>query len=223
MGIFSRARDIIEANLADILAGAEDPARTIDEMIVEMDETLAEVRAAAARVIADGKDVKRTLGRLRHGMQEWTARAELALTKGRDDLAHAALVEKRRLEEMAEALESELAALDARLRTHEDDIASLEARLREARARREAIRARLETAVTRRRVRELLRGDRLDQALLSFDRLERAADAAEGQADALALGTPQDLAARIAALDDPDPVRAELEALKARLRDSRRA
>src|ERR687892_2291849 len=62
--VFSRARDIFAANMTDLLDRAEDPSRMIRMIILEMEETLVEVRASAARSIADGKEMRRAWKRL---------------------------------------------------------------------------------------------------------------------------------------------------------------
>src|SRR5882757_2052169 len=101
MGIFSRTRDIIAANVTDLLDKAEDPAKMIRMIILEMEETLIEVRASAARSIADQKEMRRQIARLETAQASWQEKAELALSKGREDLAKAALVEKSKLGDMA--------------------------------------------------------------------------------------------------------------------------
>src|SRR3954447_13755292 len=110
--VFSRARDIFAANMADLLDRAEDPARMIRMIILEMEETLVEVRAAAARSIADIKEMARVVHRLDELQPDWTAKAELALSKDRDDLAKAPLVEKQSAADMADGLRGELGQLE---------------------------------------------------------------------------------------------------------------
>src|SRR5919112_5901155 len=106
--VFSRARDIFAANMTDLLDRAEDPARMIRMIILEMEETLVEVRATAARSIADAKEMKRAIGRLEEIQLGWTDKAELALAKDREDLAKQALVERQKAADMADALGSEM-------------------------------------------------------------------------------------------------------------------
>src|SRR3569623_3250293 len=113
--VFSRARDIFAANMTELLDRAEDPARMIRMVILEMEETLVEVRATAARSIADIKDMRRSLLRLEEIQGNWTEKAELALTKGREDLAKAALVERQKAADMAEQLPGEITVLAAAL------------------------------------------------------------------------------------------------------------
>ena len=109
MGIFSRTRDIIAANVTDLLDKAEDPAKMIRMIILEMEETLVEVRATAARNIADQKEMRRAIGKLEVAQASWTEKAALALSKDREDLAKAALVEKQKAADMAAQLEGEIA------------------------------------------------------------------------------------------------------------------
>ena len=218
MGIFSRTRDIIAANVTDLLDKAEDPAKMIRMIILEMEETLVEVRASAARTIADQKEMRRQIGKLDRLQDGWVEKAELALSKGREDLAKAALFEKQKAADMAGQLNAEIEVLDDALRASEADIAKLQGKLREARARQNAIMTRMESANNRARLRELYSGPRVDDAFSRFDVLERRADMAEGHADALSLGgPPRTLDDEIAELRNSDKVDAELEALKASL------
>jgi phage shock protein A len=215
MSIFSRTRDIVAANMTELLDRAEDPARMIRMIILEMEETLVEVRASAAKTIADGKDMRRTLNRLDELQASWTEKAELALSKGREDLAKAALIERQKAADMAAGLKEEITLLDETLKTYEADIAKLQGKLREARARQNAIAHRLESAVTRAKARELLNGNRTEDAFSRFEVLERRADFAEGRAEALGMTGPKSLEEEIAELKASEKVDAELEAMKA--------
>ncbi len=218
MGIFSRTRDIIAANFTDLLDKAEDPAKMIRMIIMEMEETLVEVRASAARTIADQKEMRRQISKLEKIQEGWAEKAELALSKGREDLARAALVEKRKAGDMAAELKAEIQVLDDALRASEEDIAKLQTRLREARTRQNAIQTRLESAHNRARLREMYAGPKVTEAFSRFDVLERRADAAEGHADSLSLGAPpKTLEEEIAELRNEEAVDAELQAMKAKL------
>jgi phage shock protein A len=212
--IFSRTRDIIAANMTELLDRAEDPARMIRMIILEMEETLVEVRASAARQIADIKEMRRAVTRLEDIQASWTEKAELALSKDREVLAKQALIEKQRAADMADDIAAEMAGLEQVLRGYEADIAQLQNKLREARARQNSIAARLESAVSRARARELVHGSRTEDAFAKFEILERRADFAEGRADALGLGA-RSLEEEIADLKAADKVDAELEAMKA--------
>ena len=217
MGIFSRTRDIIAANFNELLDQADDPAKMIRMIILEMEETLVEVRASAARTIADQKEMHRHTVKLDKLQTDWGEKAQLALSKDREDLARAALVEKKRAGDMADQLKQEIAVLDDALRAYEQDIAKLQNRLREARSRQTQIAARLESAENRVKLRTLMTNERVDEALTRFDQLERRVDYAEGRADALSIaegtGKPS-LSDEIAALEGADKIDAELEEMK---------
>jgi len=213
--VFSRARDIFAANMTELLDRAEDPARMIRMIILEMEETLVEVRATAARSIADIKEIRRAEARLTELQANWTDKAELALSKGRDDLAKQALVERQKAADMADGLRDELSQLEQVLKGYEADIAKLQGKLREARARQNAIAARFESAVTRARAREIMHGSRTADAFAKFELLERRADFAEGRADALGITTLED---EIDQLKADEKIDAELEAMKAAIK-----
>ena len=216
MGIFSRTRDIIAANVTDLLDKSEDPAKMIRMIIMEMEETLVEVRASAARNIADQKEMRRHIVKLGNLQMSWTEKAELALSKDREDLAKAALVERAKATDMADQLNAEIDTLDNALRESEADIAKLQAKLREARIRQNSIATRLESAHNRIKVREAYAGSKVEEAFARFDVLERRVDYAEGRADALYLGQePKSLEDEINELKGSEQVDADLAALKA--------
>ena len=213
--VFSRARDIFAANMTELLDRAEDPARMIRMIILEMEETLVEVRATAARSIADIKEMSRAVSRLDDLQADWTGKAELALSKDREDLAKAALVERQKAAEMANGIRDELKQMEQVLRGYEADIAKLQSKLSEARARQNAIAARFESAVTRAKARELMHGSRTAEAFSKFELLERRADFAEGRCEALGITSLED---EIDQLRASEAIDAELEAMKAALR-----
>ena len=213
--VFSRARDIFAANMTELLDRSEDPSKMIRMIILEMEETLVEVRASAARSIADIKEMKRAVGRLDEIQVNWTAKAELALSKDREDLAKAALVERQKAADMAESFRGEMDQIEQVLRGYEADIAKLQAKLREARARQNAISARFESAVTRARTNEMMHGSRTLDAFSKFEILERRADFAEGRAEALGITSLED---EIHELKATEAVDRELEAMKAALK-----
>ncbi len=216
MSIFTRTRDIVAANFADLLEKAEDPAKTVRVMIMEMEETLVDVRASAARTIADQKEMRRQIAKLEMLEDSWTEKAELALSKGREDLAKSALVERQKLRDVASHIEGEVAVLDASMRAADADIAKLQAKLREARSRQTQISARLESAETRIRLRQAYAGAKVEEAFAGFDLLERRADLEEGRAEALALAASgMSLEQEIAALRASDAIEAELAVMKA--------
>lgn len=221
MGIFSRTRDIIAANFADLIEKADDPHKMIRMIIVEMEETLVEVRASAARTIADQKEMQRHQLRLEKLQSDWGEKAELALSKQREDLARAALVEKRKAGDLSTQLKAEIELLDESLRSYEEDISKLQGRLREARSRQSQIAARLESAENRYKLRTLLSTERVDEAMARFDQLERRVDYAEGRAEAISLSAAKgemSLAEQIDALNIDDTVDAELEDMKRALK-----
>jgi len=220
MGIFSRTRDIVAANMAELLDKADDPAKMVRMIILEMEETLVEVRASAARTIADSKEMRRHIQRLTELEDSWTEKAELALSKNREDLAKAALVERRKAGDMAEQLRDEVKLLDDTLRASEEDIAKVQAKLREARAKQNAIATRLESANTKARLREMWNGPKTHEAFSRFELLERRADEAEGRAEAMGL-TPKTLEDEFNELRSSDKIDAELAALKARMNKDR--
>jgi phage shock protein A len=206
MGIFSRFTDIINSNINAILEKAEDPEKIVRLMIQEMEDTLVEVRSAAARAIADKKEITRKLAILERDAADWASKAELALDKNREDLAKAALAEKARVEQTASTLEVEQKAVAEGLEKLNGDISSLESKLADAKARQQAILARHNTVSKRLEVRKRLHDYRIDDALIRFEQFERRMDVIEGQVEAYDLGGKKDLSQEIDELASSEAV-----------------
>jgi len=217
MGIFTRFSDIVNSNLNAILDKAEDPEKIVRLMIQEMEDTLVEVRSAAARSIADKKDLNRKLETLEREQQEWESKAELALRKGREDLAKAALIEKSRAGAAADAVKGDYSAVDEGLAKLNDDIGRLESKLADAKARQKALLARHKTANSRLAARKRIHDYKIDDALVRFEQYTRRIDDVEGRVEAYDLGLPKDLKHEFANLEADESVSEELAALKKRV------
>ncbi len=220
MGIFTRFSDIVNSNINAILDKAEDPEKIVRLMIQEMEDTLVEVRSAAARSIADKKDLNRTLGRLESEHNEWDDKAELALRKGREDLAKAALIEKARASNAANIIREDYEAIDDGLSKLNEDISRLEAKLQDAKARQKSLLARHKTAHSRLAARRKIHDYQIDDAMIRFEQYARRIDDVEGRVEAYDLGLPKDLKHEFAGLESEDEVARDLAALKRRVAEA---
>jgi len=216
MGIFSRLTDIVNSNINAILDKAEDPDKIIRMVIQEMEDTLVEVRSTAAKSIADQKDIERRLKKIDKAQSDWESKAELAISKGRDDLAKGALIEKAKVADMAEHLQEELAHLSEALKRSEEDVLKLDAKLREARAKKAAIKARHKTASAQVRLKKNLYDGRIQDAFDRFDKVDARLDRVEAEAESMDIGRGQSLVEEITNLETDDDIEQELAALKAK-------
>ena len=216
MGIFSRVSDIVNSNINVLLDKAEDPEKMVRLMIMEMEETLVEVRTTSARLIADKKTLLRKGDQLAEVAGEWSRKAELAIQKGREDLARAALLEKQRVETEVEDIAAEIEEYDISLTKLNEDLAQLQAKLADAKARQKSLVMRTKAGRSQLDMRRHLHKDAIEDALGKFESYERKLDELEGQVEAFDLGQ-QELADEISGLENDDKIDAELAAMKARM------
>jgi phage shock protein A len=216
MGIFSRISDIINSNLNAILDKAEDPEKMVRLIIQEMEEALVEVRSTSARAIADRKELLRRQEWLKHEAAEWERKAEVAVKKGRDDLAKGALVERTKASEARAFLDKDMEILDDTLAKLNGDIAALQAKIKDAKARQSAIILRGKAAQSRLGARRKLADHSIDDAMLRFEHYERKMDDLEGQVESYDMGQ-KTLAEEIEELEANERIDEELKVLKAKL------
>jgi phage shock protein A len=219
MGIFSRMTDIINSNINAMLDQAEDPQKMIRLIIQEMEDTLVEVRSSSARVLADRKEAARRLEQVQVEAASWEAKAKLAISKGREDLARAALQEKRAIEEEVAVVEAELLATDEHIAQLNTEVAQLQQKLSDAKAKQKTLLMRSKTVESRIKVKRQIQRESLDDAFTRFEQFERRMDTLEGQLDAMDLGreVSPDLAAEIDSLEEDVRINEELARLKAEL------
>ena len=221
MGIFSRISDIVNSNLNALCDSAEDPEKMIRLIIQEMEDTLVEVRSASARVIADQKTASRRRDRIAAEVSNWEDKARLAVSKGRDDLAKAALQERRVVEDTLRIVEGELTSSGDQIGQLNEEIGQLQQKLDDAKAKQKAILLRAKTVQSRVQVKNQVQRKELDDAFARFEGFERKVDNLEGELQAMDLGrnTASSLAAEIDALGEADWLEEELARIKGSLEE----
>ncbi len=217
MGVFSRLSDIVNSNINAMLDKAEDPEKIVRLIIQEMEDTLVEVRSRAARAIADKKEVERKKLEFTGRANEWESKAELAIAKGRDDLARGAISAKRKAQEMVELFDKELDAISKSLDKANEDLEKLQAKLKEAKAKQRSLEIRRHSASDSVRINRQVYDGRIDDAMARYERYERRIDELEAEAESYVLGRPKSLEEEFKELAVEDEVNAEFEALKRRV------
>jgi phage shock protein A len=217
MSIFTRMSDIINSNISTLLDKAEDPEKMVRLIIQEMEEALVEVRSTSARAIADKKELARRQEFLANEASEWERKAEVAVSRGRDDLAKGAISERNKAQETSEAIGRDLEIIDQSLAKLNEDVGVLQAKIKDAKARRNSIVMRGKTAQTRLGVKRQLNDHNIDDAMQRFDSYERKMDDLEGQIESYDMGQ-RTLADEISDLEVDDEVDADLAKLKARMK-----
>ena len=216
MSIFTRLSDIVNSNISALLDKAENPEKMIRMVIQEMEETLVEVRSGTAKVIADKKTLKRRIDTLSKQAGDWEQKAELAVSKGREDLAKAALVERSNINASIEITEKDLAKLDETLDKLGSEIELLQAKLNDARARQKTILLRTKATESRVNVNTKLKSHAIDSALDKFEYFERKIDQMEGQLESGHVAQ-RGLENEFEELERQEQIDAELAELKAKM------
>ncbi|MBW2700132.1 MAG: phage shock protein PspA [Deltaproteobacteria bacterium] len=214
MGIFSRVRDIVNSNLNSMLEKAEDPEKLIKLMIMEMEDTLVEVKASAAGIMADAKNTRRALNACQDRASGWADKAQLAMDKDREDLAREALLEKRRFSRQAEGLEQELSDMDALISQYHEDLGLLEAKLVEAQEKHRVLVKRAIRAQDKKKVHSQIRKAASHDAVLRFEQFERRIDRSEAEADLVNMHRKDSLEDRFEAMQVEDDIEREMAAMR---------
>ncbi|WP_394247285.1 phage shock protein PspA [Vibrio profundi] len=215
MGIFSRFADIVNSNISALLDKAEDPEKMIRLIIQEMEDTLVEVRTNSAKAIADKKELSRKVEAMDSQILDWQQKATLALTKGREDLARSALIEKQKLEDVIKGLHTELTLVEETIEKLTGEIGKLETKIAETRAKQQSLAIRNQTATNRRDVQKHLHSSRTHEAMAKFEQYSRKIDELEAEADVYSkTGNAKSLDQEFAELQAQDEIEQELAKLK---------
>ena len=220
MGIFSRLSDIINSNINSLLDKAEDPEKMIRMVIQEMEETLVEVRSTSARIIADKKELLRRNSKLEKQVDDWQQKAELALSKNRDDLAKAALLEKSAVNDVMVLVQEDMQKLEDSLNKLSSEIEQLQTKLNDALTRQKTILMRHTATRSRHTVNSKLHNSSIDEAINKFDHYEKKIEVMEGEIEANEIGN-RGISAEFDALEKEGKIDQELEDLKSKLKDKK--
>ena len=218
MGVYSRLSDIINSNVHALLDKAEDPAKMVRLIIQEMEDTLVEVRSASVKTLARQKQLGRELKQLEQGVTEWQGKAELALSKNREDLARGALMYKNQLIEKRDLLLEEQQIANEQISKLDSDIRQLNAKLKDAKARQRSLVMRKDNAGSRLKAKQQLDQSHLDDAKIKFENFEKRIEGLEAEVDSHDLGQGDELNQAFTELQADDEVEAELEQMRAKLK-----
>ncbi|EGQ9630424.1 phage shock protein PspA [Vibrio cholerae] len=219
MGIFSRFADIVNSNISALLDKAEDPEKMIRLIIQEMEDTLVEVRTNSAKAMADKKELARKVESIEQQLEDWQNKATLALTKQREDLARAALIEKQKLQHVLKGLHTEQTLVEETIEKLTSEIGKLETKITETRAKQQALAIRSQAASHRRDVQRHLHAGRTEEAMAKFEQFSRKVDELEAEADLYAQsGQARSLEQEFAELQAQDEIEKELNKLKAQMK-----
>lgn len=219
MGIFSRFAGIVNSNISALLDKAEDPEKMIRLIIQEMEDTLVEVRTNSAKAMADKKELARKVESIEQQLEDWQNKATLALTKQREDLARAALIEKQKLQHVLKGLHTEQMLVEETIEKLTGEIGKLETKITETRAKQQALAIRSQAASHRRDVQRHLHAGRTEEAMAKFEQFSRKVDELEAEADLYAQsGQARSLEQEFAELQAQDEIEKELNKLKAQMK-----
>ncbi len=217
MGIFTRFRDIVSANINAMLDRAEDPEKLIRLMIREMEDTLVELKASCAGAMAETRKVERQLSEAREREQQWEERAALAVRKGRDDLAREALTERRRHADRAASLDQDHEQCRALTEQYQEDIGQLEQRLNTAREKQRVLVQRHVHANRKKQAEQEIRRIDSTDAVRRFEAFEQRIDRMEAEADLVNLGRRGSLEQAFSDLSVDEEIEQQLRDLKSSL------
>ncbi|MFC1737271.1 phage shock protein PspA [Candidatus Hydrogenedentota bacterium] len=215
MGIFTRLRDIVSSNINAMLEMAEDPEKLLKLMIQEMEDTLIEIKASCAGSMATKKKMERAQGEAAARSQQWGEKAELAVAKGREELAREALVEKRRYQERADSLEQEVVQCDGIIERYQSDIVQLEEKLAAAREKQRILVQRHIHAHGKKRAQKDIRKFDTSDAMVRFEQFENRIERMEAEADLVNFGKKSSIEDEFAELEVDEEIEKELADLKA--------
>ncbi|ASM52898.1 phage shock protein A [Pseudoalteromonas nigrifaciens] len=219
MGIFNRVTDIVQANIVSILDKAEDPEKLLNLMISEMQDALTECRITTAALLCEEKTLKRQIENKNNNLVYWQDKAELAIERGRDDLAKSALLEKQAISNTVVAKQLQLETLQQSITKMTADCQRLQQKIAEAKAKQTQLVQRHNIVAARGQINSQLQSEKVAHALSRFEKVEQRVEGIEAQVEAYELTDSENtIAAQIDALAKNEQVDAELARLKADLK-----
>lgn len=217
MGILDRMSRLIRSNVNEMIDQAEDPEKMLNELLREMQTNIREARTQVANMIAQEKQIEAELADAQRDAREWERKAELAITRDREDLAREALRRKQDAEEIATVYATQLSSQEEMVEKLKSQMKVLERKYEEAESKREVLIARHRRAQAQQRMTETFSTLPDMSAMSELERMEKRILTDEARADAMQEMETDSVEWKFAELESDDDVEQELQALKARV------
>ena len=217
MGFFDRLSRLLRANLNDLVSKAEDPAKILDQSLMDMQGDLVKLRQAVATAIASQKRIQNQADQAESQSDTWYKRAETALKKGEESLAREALSRRKTYVDTATALKAQLSSQAGQVETLKKSLLALEAKIAEAKTKKDMLKARSQAAKAQEQLQSAVSGLGTNSSMAAFERMEEKVLEQEARSQAAAELAGADLESQFAALEGSDDVDDELAALRVRL------
>lgn len=217
MGLFDRLSRVVRANLNDMVSKAEDPEKILEQAIIDMQEDLIQLRQAVARSIATQKRTEQQYNKNQAEANNWQSRAQLALSKGDENLAREALVRKKSCSETAGTLKGQLEQQTTQVDTLKRNLIALESKISEAKTKKDMLKARASAAKANEQLQNTIGRLGTSSAMGAFERMEEKVLEMEARSQAAHELTGNELEQQFAMLESGSDVDDELAAMKAQL------
>ena len=218
MGLLDRLSRLLRANLNAFVSDAEDPIKILDQSVADMQEDLVKLRQAVAAAIASQKRLESQADQAKEQIKNWFSRAELALTKGEDDLAREALSRKKTFQETYESLSTQFQTQNVQVEKLKKSLLLLERKIAEARTKKDMLKARAQAAKAQQQIQSAVGDLGSKSAMAAFERMEDKIEALEASGQAALELAGEDLESKFAELEGGDDIEKELETLRSQLK-----
>jgi phage shock protein A len=196
-----------------MLDKAEDPEKMIKLMMQELIDTLIDLKSSIASKMAARTKTQKEISVLEGRVKRWSERAEMAVEKGRDDLAKEALIEKKKATADLEAVHKDIAHLSQIIEESKANILTLEDKLQTVVQKHKILIQRAVHAKERKEVNTSIRHATGAEAMVRFNEFENKIERMEAEAE-MSAPAESSLESEFSKLEAGKDVDAELEALK---------
>jgi phage shock protein A len=217
--LFERFSRVVKSNVDSLIQNVEDPEKIIDQAVAEMQSDVVKTKQEVAKYMATLKQTEARYNAQADESSQWMKRAELALSKGDEELAREALKRKKTAEELATNYKIQLDNAKSAVDQLVANARTLEQKVADAKAKKTTLKARAATARSSKQIQDLVSGLDEKSALGAFDRMEEKVLGLEAENEAVAqLKAPEkDIMDKFAELESGDSVEDELTALKGKM------
>jgi phage shock protein A len=217
MGLFDRIGRVMRANLNDLVSKAEDPEKMLEQVTLEMQEDLVQLRQATASAIATQKRTEQQYNAAQTESNNWQQRAQLALQKGEEDLARQALMRKKTYSDTAASLKTQLDQQVTQVDALKRNLIGLEGKISEAKTKKDMLKARVSAAKANEQIASMTGKINTSGAAAAFDRMEEKVLQLEARSQGVMELAEDSLEGQFAALEGGSDIDAELAAMKVQI------